>query len=94
MTNSNKSWRPAQHNLPLQQQYCEAELVGDLIVVAGDWYRNSNPSLYPSGIVQIYNLSNSTWYNGTSMPSSNERGLGAMAEAGGYVYYAGGVRKP
>ena len=94
MTNSNKSWRPAQHNLPLQQQYCEAELVGDLIVVAGDWYRNSNPSLYPSGIVQIYNLSNSTWYNGTSMPSSNERGLGAMAEAGGYVYYAGGVRNP
>ena len=28
------------------------------------------------------------------MPSSQERGLGGMAEAGGYLYYAGGVRNP
>ena len=94
MNNSNKSWRPSQYNLPFQQQYCEAELVGDLVVVTGDWYRNSNPVQYPTGRVQIHNLSNDTWYNGTSMPSPNQRGLGAMAEAGGYVYYAGGVRNP
>ena len=45
-------------------------------------------------MVQIYNLSNETWYDGTSMPSSNERGLGGMAEANGYLFYAGGVRSP
>ena len=94
MMNSNKSWRPSQQNLPQPQQYCEAEVVGDLVILVGDWQRNSNPTQYPSGLVQIYNLSNSTWYNGTSMPSTNERGLGAMAEAGGYLYYAGGVRNP
>ena len=94
MMNSNKSWRPSQYNLPQPQQYCEAELVGNLVIVVGDWNRNSNPSQFPSGIVQIYNLTNNTWYNGTSMPSTNERGLGAMAEAGGYLYYAGGVRNP
>jgi len=94
MMNSNKSWRPSQYNLPQQQQYCESELVGDLVIVVGDWNRNSNPAQFPSGIVQIFNLSNNTWYNGSSMPSTNERGLGAMAEAGGYLYYAGGVRNP
>ena len=94
MMNSNKTWQPSQYNLPQPQQYCEAEIVGDLVIVVGDWQRNSNPTQYPTGLVQIYNLSNSTWYNGTSMPSTNERGLGAMAEAGGYLYYAGGVRNP
>ena len=58
----------------------------------GDWFRNSNPTEYPTGKVQIFNFANNTWYNGTPMPSSQERGLGGMAEAGGYLYYAGGVR--
>ena len=94
LVNANKSWQPDGVSLPVPQQYCEAELVGDLVVIAGDWQRNSNPAQYPSGKVQIYNLSNNTWYNGSPMPSANERGLGSMAEANGYLYYAGGVRNP
>ena len=94
MNNANKTWRPSEVNMPSTQQYCEAEVVGDLVVVVGDWFRNSNPAQFPTGRVQIYNLVNNTWYNGTSMPSTNERGLGAMAEANGYLYYAGGVRSP
>jgi len=94
LNNYNKTWEFADLNMPHTQQYCEAELVGDLIVVVGDWFRNSNPAQFPTGMVQIYNLSNETWYDGTSMPSSNERGLGGMAEANGYLFYAGGVRSP
>ena len=94
MDNVNKSWTPSGMSMPSAQQYCEAELVGNLIVVVGDWFRNSNPTQFPTGRVQIYNLDNGTWYNGSSMPSSHERGLGAMAEANGYLYYAGGVRNP
>ena len=94
LNNANKTWIPSAVNMPSAQQYCEAEVVGDLVVVVGDWFRNSNPAQFPTGRVQIYNLVNNTWYNGTSMPSTNERGLGAMAEANGYLYYAGGVRSP
>ena len=90
--NINKTWQPSQYSLPFAQQYCEAEKVGNLVVVTGDWARNSNPAEDPSGTVQLFNLDNNTWFEGTSMPSSDERGLGAMAEANGYVYYAGGVR--
>ena len=92
LNNQNKTWMPAQTNLPQSQQYCEAELVGDLVIVVGDWHRGSNPYQYPTGLVQIFNLANNSWYNGTSMPSNEERGLGAMAEANGFLYYAGGVR--
>ena len=80
--------------MPSAQQYCEAELVGNLVIIVGDWFRNSNPAEYPTGRVQIYNIANNSWSNGTSMPSSQERGLGGMAEANGFLYYAGGVRSP
>ena len=94
MKNDNKTWEPSEFNLPYAQQYCEAEVAGNLVVVVGDWFRNSNPAQYPTGRVQIYNLDNKTWYEGSSMPSGNERGLGAMAEANGFLYYAGGVSNP
>jgi hypothetical protein len=42
--------------------------------------------------MQIYNLNNDTWYNGTSMPIG--RGNGGMAAYGDNLYYAGGVRNP
>jgi len=94
LDNGNKTWAPMGTNMPFRQQYCEAEIVGDLIFTVGDWYRGSSPTEYPSGRVQIYNLTNETWYNGTPMPSNQERGLGGMAEENGYLYYAGGVRNP
>ena len=86
----NKSWYPAPSLMTHSQQYCEAELIGDEIFVVGEWNRNSN--MAAQGRVQIYNLSNNTWFEGTSMPSGNSRGLGGMAEEGGNLYYAGGVR--
>ena len=91
LSDSNKTWEISM-NMPYAQQYCEAEAIGDLIFVVGDWFRGSNPPEYSSGIVQIYNISNQTWYSGMSMP--DERGLGGMAEYNGYLYYAGGVRDP
>lgn len=94
LSNHNKTWQPADLNMPNEQQYCEAEVVGDLVFVIGDWFRNSNPAQLPTGTVQIFNLTNETWYEGTPMPSSHERGLGGMAEANGYLFYAGGVRNP
>jgi hypothetical protein len=90
--NQNKTWLPAETNMPFAQQYCESEIVGDQIYVVGDWLRNSNPAEFPTGRVQIYNIANDTWFNGSAMPTGNERGLGAMAEHNGYLYYAGGVR--
>ena len=92
MDNANKSWMPAQTNMPTPQQYCEAEVIGDSIYVIGDWNRGSNPYEVPSGRVQIYNITTETWTNGTSMPADNERGLGSMAQFAGKLYYAGGVR--
>ena len=90
--NSNKVWMPGD-DMPHTQQYCEAEIVGNQIFVVGDWFRgSSNPVQYPTGRVQIYNITNESWSSGTSMPS--ERGLGGMAEANGFLYYAGGVRNP
>ena len=53
------------------QQYCEAEIIGDEIYVVGEWNRNSNQAA--QGIVQIYNLSNNTWFEGSSMPSGQAR---------------------
>ena len=90
--NSNKTWQPAETFLPHEQQYCEAEYVDGKIFVIGEWNRNSNPYFAPTGTVQIYNLSNQTWYMGSQMPGGFERGLGGMAELDGNLYYAGGIR--
>ena len=92
MDNVNKSWMPAETNMPIPQQYCEAELVGDSIYIVGDWNRNSNPYESPVGRGQIYNITTDTWSNGTSMPENNGRGLGSMAKIGTKLYYAGGIR--
>jgi len=91
--NANNTWEPSPMILPSPQMYCEAEIIGDKIFVVGEWPRgSSNPPQISSGIVQIYNISNNTWFSGSSMLPLNERGNGGMAEAGGYLYYAGGVR--
>ena len=79
--------------MPSDQQYCEAELVGNLVIVVGDWYRNSNPAQLPTGRVQIYNLSNGSWYNG-SQCHHHTKGDWEQWLANGYLYYAGGVRSP
>ena len=86
----NKSWYPAPTLMTHAQQYCEAEIIGEEIYVVGEWNRNSN--MAAQGRVQIYNISNYTWFEGSSMPSGQSRGLGGMAEEGGNLYYAGGVR--
>ena len=91
--NVNNTWMPSQSAMPYAQGYCEAELIGDLIYVVGEWPRGSgNPPATSSGRVQIYNISNGTWYNGTDMPTLNGRGNGGLAQANGILYYAGGVR--
>jgi len=91
--NVNNTWTPSPMSMPYTQMYCEAEMVGDEIFIVGEWPRgSSNPPVTSSGMVQIYNISNNTWFNGSNMPSLNERGHGGMAQEGGYLYYAGGLR--
>jgi len=74
------------------QQYAGSGRVGDLIVVLGDWWpTNSNPTKSSTGMNQVYNLSNSTWYEGTSFPSERGVGNAGVAALGDYIYVAGGV---
>lgn len=90
--NSNKTWSPPDEFVMVyEQQYCEAEYVDDFIYVIGEWNKNSNPFQEATGVVQIYNMSNQTWFEGERMPASSERGLGGMAAHNGSLYYAGGI---
>ncbi|MDC0055605.1 hypothetical protein OAJ94_00965 [Deltaproteobacteria bacterium] len=74
------------------QQYAGSARVGDLIAVLGDWWpTNSNPTKNSIGMAQVYNLSNSTWYEGASFPSERAVGNAGVAALGDYIYVAGGV---
>ena len=75
------------------QQYCEAELVGNLVIVVGDWYRNSNPAQLPTGRVRYTILVMAV---GTTVPQCHHHTKGDWEQwlANGYLYYAGGVRSP
>jgi len=74
------------------QQYAGSGRVGDLIAVLGDWWpTNSNPTKISTGMNQVYNLSNSTWYEGASFPSERAVGNAGVAALGDYIYVVGGV---
>jgi len=74
------------------QQYAGSGRVGDLIAVLGDWWpTNTNPRKSSVGMNQVYNLSNSTWYEGASFPSERAVGNAGVAALGDYIYVVGGV---
>jgi len=89
----NGSWEPSPAPMKSAQQYAGCTRVGDIVAMVGDWYPAQSNS-YPTGIIQMYNISNGTWYNGTSMPNPHEIGHAGVESYGGYIYVAGGLRNP
>jgi hypothetical protein len=88
---ANDSWDMAGVMLNAQQ-YAGAGRIGDLIAVLGDWWpTNNNPRKASTGMNQVYNLSNSTWYEGASFPSGRAVGNAGVAALGDYIYVVGGV---
>ena len=79
--------------MPKPAAYADAVIMNDNIVVIGDWWPGtSNPSVSSKGQVMIYNFTNSTWWNGSSMPHGKEVGHAGIAALGQYIYVAGGVK--
>ena len=68
---ANDSWISG-NSMPFAQQYGGAERIGERVLVFGDWWpTNSNPVKDSSGMLQIYNMSNETWYEGASLPDGH-----------------------
>lgn len=88
---ANDAWGGA-GGMDSAQQYAGSGRVGDLIAVLGDWWpTNTNPRKSSVGMNQVYNLSNSTWYDGASFPSERAVGNAGVAALGDYIYVVGGV---
>ena len=90
---NNDSWTTG-NSMPSAQQYAGAERIGDKVLVFGDWWpTNSNPVIDATGMLQIYNMTNQTWYQGASLPSGNAVGNAGVTTMDGYLYVSGGVKK-
>ena len=90
---ANDSWISG-NSMPFAQQYGGAERIGERVLVFGDWWpTNSNPVKDSSGMLQIYNMSNETWYEGASLPDGHMVGNAGVTTMDGYLYVSGGVKK-
>ena len=90
---ANKTWTPASHTMVYEQQYHGCAKHGNKILTIGDHYPNSNPEVISTGMVQIYNLANSTWYDGAPMPSGKSVGMAGVTQNGNDVFVSGGVSR-
>lgn len=91
--NANKTWTPASHTMVNEQQYHGCAKHGNKVVTIGDHHPGSNPEVISTGMVQIYNIANSTWYEGTYMPSGAGVGMAGIAQNGNEVFVSGGVSR-
>ena len=90
---ANDTWQ-AGASLESAQQYAGAVLIDDKVYVVGDWWpTNTNPTKVSTGMFQIFNMSNETWTEGTSLPSGYAVGNAGVAALDGYLYVTGGVKK-
>ena len=90
---NNDSWTTGT-SMPSAQQYAGAERIGDKVLVFGDWWpTNSNPVKEATGMLQIYNMTNQTWYQGASLPGGHAVGNAGVTTMDGYLYVSGGVKK-
>jgi len=90
---ANDTWHSGTE-LGSAQQYAGAELIGDQVLVFGDWWpTNTNPTKVSTGMFQIFNMINETWYEGTPVPAGNAVGNAGVAALDGYLYVVGGVKK-
>lgn len=90
---ANKTWGPASHTMTYEQQYHGCAKHGNKVLTIGDHYPNTNPERISTGLVQIYNLANSTWYEGAPMPSGKNVGMAGITQNGNEVFVSGGVSR-
>ncbi len=90
---SNGSWETSPNPMNTGQQYAGCTRVGDIVAMVGDWYPSEN-NKYPKGMIQMFNISNDTWFRGTNMTTPYQVGHAGVASFGGHIYVAGGVRNP
>jgi len=54
---ANDTWQSGTE-LESAQQYAGAELIGDQVLVFGDWWPTNNPTKVSTGMFQIFNMTN------------------------------------
>ncbi|MBT7263574.1 MAG: hypothetical protein HN883_06705 [Euryarchaeota archaeon] len=89
----NLSWGPSEESMPFTQMYFGCATVGDKVYTIGDYHPFNTPEIRSEGLVQIFNSSNDTWIEGTSMPSGKAVGLAGVDNVGNFIYVAGGVSR-
>lgn len=90
---SNSSWGPSEESMPFTQMYFGCSAIGEKVYTIGDYHPFQTPEIRSEGIVQIFNSSNDTWIEGTSMPSGKAVGLAGVDNVGDFIYVAGGVSR-
>ena len=87
----NSSWSLSDGSMALTQMYFGCTVVGEKVYTIGDYHPFESPAIRSEGLVQIYNTSNDTWVEGTSMTSGKAVGLAGVDHVGDFIYAAGGV---
>ncbi|RJU82516.1 MAG: hypothetical protein DWC09_02060 [Candidatus Poseidoniales archaeon] len=92
-TLENTSWEPVDSSMPVDQMYFDCAAIGTVIYSVGDYHPYATPEVRAEGLLQIYNTSNNTWYDGAFMPGNTGVGLSGVEDLGGFIYSAGGVSR-
>jgi len=90
---ANSTWGLNDGSMAMTQMYFGCVEVGAKIYTIGDYHPFASPEIRSEGLVQIYNTTNETWIEGTSMPSGKAVGLAGVDHVGDFVYTAGGVSR-
>lgn len=90
---ANSSWSPSEGDMPLSQMYFGCSVIGDRVYTVGDYHPFETPEVISEGMVQVFNSSNNTWIEGTSMPGGTAVGLAGVDNVGDFIYVAGGVSR-
>lgn len=90
---ANATWSLSDESMPVSQKYFGCTSIGEKVYTVGDFHPYTTPEIRSEGIVQILNISNDTWIEGTSMPSGKAVGLAGVDNVGDFIYVAGGVSR-
>ena len=92
-TVENASWESIDSSMPVDQMYFDCAAIGSVVYSVGDYHPFTTPEVRAEGLLQIYNASNDTWYEGAYMPGNTGVGLSGVEDLGGFIYSAGGVSR-
>ncbi|MBT7961093.1 MAG: hypothetical protein HN765_04015 [Euryarchaeota archaeon] len=87
------AWESVDSSMPVDQMYFDCAAIGSVIYSVGDYHPYTTPEVRAEGLLQIYNASNDTWYEGAYMPGNTGVGLSGVEDLGGFIYSAGGVSR-